>query len=458
MTEIRRLAAIFFSDISGYSSMMSRDEQHALEIMRINRDLQKALIEKYNGTWLKEMGDGALAMFETADDSVKCSVAIQKAIRDQNSFKVRIGIHLGDITVENGDVFGDGVNIASRIETIADPGGIYISESVYKAILSRHEVEAQDLGEFKLKNIVYPIRVYALKGDGLPSPSAKNLYLRRRRIPRYVLGVIFLILAAVILYIQYYGSGDSKLEKVSIAVLPFRNLSNDPAQAYLVDGLHDAIIGKLSQIPDLRVISRTSTLRFRDTTLPIADVAEQLKVINVIEASVLEKDERFLVQVQPIQAFPQESHLWSQEYEKDMSELLSIQGDVAIAIAEIMNVDASNLSISDESENPEVYKLYLRGMHDLDKGTTEDMMAGMEYLKKAVELDPTAALAYAGLAQGYVILGHSSLSKPEHFIKAKAAANQALKINPNLADAYAALADVKMYNDWDYPSAKANFS
>ncbi len=457
MAEIRRLAAIMFSDITGYSSMMSHDEQHALEIMKINRDLQKAIIEKFNGTWIKEMGDGVLAMFETADDSVKCSIAIQKAIGDQNSYKVRIGIHLGDITIENGDVFGDGVNIASRIEKTADPGGIYISESVYKAILGRHKVEVQDLGEFQLKNIVYPIRMYALKGNGLPSPSAKTLYLRRGKLPQYGLGAIILILTAVFLYIQYYGSEDSKLVKASIAVLPFDNLSNDPTQAYIIDGLHDAIIGKLSQIPGLRVISRTSTLRFRDTILPIANIAEQLNVNNIIEASVLEKDERFLVQVQLIKAFPQESHLWSQEYDKDISELLSMQSDVAIAIAERMNVDASNLSTSDESENPEVYKLYLRGMHALDKGTTEAMLAGMEHLIDAVELDPTAAFSYAGLAQGYVILGHSGLSKPEHFIKAKAAANQALKINPNLADAFAARADVKMYYNWDYPGAKVDF-
>ncbi len=457
MAEIRQLAAIMFTDISGYSSMMSHDEKQALEILKINRDIQKSLIGKYNGTWLKEMGDGILAMFETADDSVNCSVAIQKAVREQNSFKVRIGIHLGDITVENGDVFGDGVNIASRIETTTDPGGIYISESVYKAILGRHKIEVHDLGEFQLKNIAYPIRIYALKGAGLPPPSAKNLNLRKRKLLRYVLGAIFLVLAAVIIYNQYIGVKDSKFEKASIAVLPFDNLSNNPEQSYLVDGLHDAIIGKLSQIPDFRVISRTSTLRFRNTELPITNIAEQLKVDNIIEASVLEKDERFLVQVQLIGVYPQESHLWSQEYEKDISELLGMQSDVAIAIAERMNVDAGNLAIGDESENPEVYKLYLRGMHSLDKGTTEDMLAGMEHLKEAIELDPTAAFAYGGLAQGYVILGHSSISKPEHFVKAKAAANQALKINPNLADAYAALADVKMYFDWDYPGAKSDF-
>lgn len=457
MAEIRQLAAIMFTDISGYSNMMSHDEKNALEILKINRDIQKTIIEKFNGTWLKEMGDGVLAMFETADDSVNCSIAIQKAVRKQNSFKVRIGIHLGDITIENGDVFGDGVNIASRIETTADPGGIYISESVYKAILGRHKVDVKDLGEFQLKNIAYPIRIYSLKGDGLPLPSTKNFNLRKMKLLRYLVVAIFLILTATILYIQFYSVEDSKLEKASIAVLPFDNLSNDPAQTYLIDGLHDAIIGKLSQIPDFRVISRTSTQRFRNTTLPITNIAEQLKVNNIIEASVLEKNERFLVQVQLIEVYPQESHLWSQEYEKDISDLLSMQSDVAIAIAERMNVDASNLSINDESENPEVYKRYLRGMHSLDKGTTEDMLVGMEHLKEAVELDPTAAFAYGGLAQGYVILGHSSLSKPEHFIKAKAAAEQALKINPNLADAFAALADVKMYNDWNYPGAKADF-
>lgn len=456
MVDSRRLAAIFFSDIVGYSKMMSQNESETLELARENRETQKSLIEKYNGTWLKEMGDGTLAMFDTADDSVKCAIAIQKAIGAIGKYSLRIGIHLGDITIENNDVYGDGVNIASRIEGEADPGGIYISESVQKAILGRHEIETQDLGEFNLKNISYPVHVYAVKEDSLPKPSIRSTLLKRSKSLRYA-SVFIILIAIIVLFFNPYWDSNTDSKKSSIAVLPFDNLSNDPEQEYLVDGLHDAIIGKLAQIPDLRVISRTSTLQFKETTLPISEIAQQLNVNNVIEASVTEHNDKYLIQVQLIKAFPDESHIWSQEYEKGPEELLSMQGEVAKAVAESMNVDISNLSESGESENPEVYKLYLRGMHELDKGNTEDMLLGMKFLNEAVNLDPTAAFAYAGLAQGYVILGHSSLSKPEHFIKAKAAANQALKIDPNIAEAYAAMADVKMYNDWNYVEARRDF-
>ena len=458
MKQIRQLAAILFSDISGYSSLMSQNEDHALEITRINRDIQKQLIEQYRGTWLKEMGDGVLAKFTTANDSVQCALAIQHKVREKRLFKVRIGIHLGDISMENGDVFGDGVNVASRIESLADPGGIYISESVYKAILARHEVEVKDLGELTLKHIPYPIRIYALKGEGLPFPHP-NISKHSNKKSRIVgLGILFfIVLLGSIYFFQNGFQSDSQSDLPSIAVMPFDNLSNDPDMNLLLEGLHDAIIGKLSRIQDVRVISRTSTLRFKDTKLPISEIAKQLNVDNVLESSVLPQKERLVVQVQLIEAYPQESHLWSQEYQKSQDELLSIQSDVALSIASELGLDATNVSGNPSNVDPEIYKLYLRGMHALEKGTEEDMMAGMDYLDQAVELDPTSAFAYSGLAQGYVILGHSRISKPEHFIKAKAAATQAIELDPQNASAFSALADVKMYYERDFEGARNDF-
>lgn len=166
MNEVRRLAAIMFTDIVGYSSLMSQNEDTALHTMRLNRSIQKSIVEAHNGKWLKDIGDGALAMFDTAYDSVQCAVAIQQEIKSASDHKVRIGIHLGDITIEDGDAFGDGVNIASRIESIADSGGIYISESVHKACRGRVELQVKDLGEIALKNIAYPIRIYAILEKG----------------------------------------------------------------------------------------------------------------------------------------------------------------------------------------------------------------------------------------------------------------------------------------------------
>ena len=174
MSQSRQLAAIMFTDIVGYTALMGKDSAKALELVRINKEIQKPLVEKHHGQWLKEMGDGALAKFGTALDAVNCSIEIQEIARGKLDAKLRIGLHLGDITIENDDVYGDGVNVASRLESIADPGGIYISESIEKAIQGQTNVQTKYLGEIKLKNVVYGVRTYALQGVGLATPEVKD--------------------------------------------------------------------------------------------------------------------------------------------------------------------------------------------------------------------------------------------------------------------------------------------
>jgi hypothetical protein len=163
-----------FTDIVGYTSLMGRDTSKALDLVRKSKEIQKPIVKKYHGKWLKEMGDGALAQFSSAIDAVHCSIEIQRSVSNELDAKLRVGIHLGDVTFEEHDVYGDGVNVASRLEAIADPGGIYISESIEKAIRGRSDIQAKYLGEIKLKNVGYEIRAYAVQGKGLPIPNVKN--------------------------------------------------------------------------------------------------------------------------------------------------------------------------------------------------------------------------------------------------------------------------------------------
>ncbi len=174
MSQSRQLAAIMFTDIQGYTALMGKDSAKALELVRISKEIQKPLVEKHHGQWLKEMGDGAMAKFGTALDAVNCAVEIQELARAKFDGKLRIGIHSGDITIENNDVYGDGVNVASRLESITDPGGIYISESIEMAIQGQTEIQARYLGEIKLKNVAYGVRTYAVQGVGLPIPEVKE--------------------------------------------------------------------------------------------------------------------------------------------------------------------------------------------------------------------------------------------------------------------------------------------
>ena len=170
----RQLAAIMFTDIVGYTALMGKDSNKALELVRISKEIQKPIVESHKGKWLKEMGDGAMAQFSSALDAVNCSIEIQKSARAELDAKLRIGIHLGDVTLEEADVYGDGVNVASRLESIADPGGIYISESIEKAIQGQSKVQAKYLGEVRLKNVAYGLRTYALQGVGLRVPDTRE--------------------------------------------------------------------------------------------------------------------------------------------------------------------------------------------------------------------------------------------------------------------------------------------
>lgn len=463
MNEDRHLASIMFTDIVGYSSLMSRDESKAMDVLHQNRNIQKTLIESHHGKWLKEIGDGVLAMFPSAYDSVKCAIAIQLKIKKEAKYKVRIGIHLGDITFENDDVFGDGVNIASRIESISNPGGILVSEAIYKTIRSREHFLVSDLGEIALKNIAFPVRIYALTGDGLPAPPLleNNAFKdaktsKRKRKPIYLSILIVLFLLVVYSLNQLYNQKPALTERKSLAVLPFANLSSNSDYEYLVDGLQDAVIGKLSQIDSLRVISRTSTLRYKDSQHSMPLIAEELKVNHILEASFTGNKEPFIVQVQLLKIFPLEDHIWQDQFEINLDDVLNLPSLVADRVSNALNLRLT-YSESSKKVSPEVYELYTRGMYSLDKGTPDDMKEGMKFLTEAVDLDPTASFAYAGLAEGFVILGHSPQSVPEHFVKAKAAAKQALALEKNNAHAYAALADVYMYFDWEWENAETAF-
>ena len=225
-TSTRQLSAIMFTDIVGYTALMGKDSAKALELVRISKDIQKPLVEKHNGKWLKEMGDGAMAQFSTALDAVNCSIEIQKTARAELDAKLRIGIHLGDVTVEEDDVYGDGVNVASRLESIADPGGIYISDSIEKAIRGQGDVQAKYLGEIKLKNVSYGVRTYAVQGVGLPVPEVKQekelsghfwAEIQRRGMVRA--GVAYTVVAMLLILLLREAQNVLTLHELSLPIL-----------------------------------------------------------------------------------------------------------------------------------------------------------------------------------------------------------------------------------------------
>ena len=429
----RKLAAIMFTDIAGYTTLMGEDEDNALEILRNNRALQKPLIEQYDGKWLKEMGDGVLAYFDSVYHAVKCALEIQINADKDLKEKIRIGIHLGDVTFEGEDIFGDGVNIASRLESVASPGGVYFSESVFRAIRNANELKSHFVGEIEFKNVSYPIKTYCLRNEGLPPPL--NAKIRNHLITK-------------------------KVE--SLAVLPFENLSGNPEQQFFVNGMHDALIGELSKIGSLRIISRTSTLLYQNSNKTVPQIAEELGVDGIIEASVLRIEDQVRIQAQLIQAFPKEQHLWANSYDKTIENILALHSEVVRDITKEIEVKLSaseEIHLANDQEiNPEAYIAYLKGKFHWEKLSAADFEMAIENFNKAIDIEPTYAPPYAWLAGTFLVQVQMGLVNPEiAFPKVYEYLQLALEFDKNYSESHYISALVSFVVEWNWEKSEKSF-
>jgi len=454
-TNLHQLSAIMFSDIVGYTTLMGRNEEKGLELLKRNRQIQKPLIEKYHGVWIKEMGDGMMARFDSAYNATKCAIDIQK--ESQKSFKgqLRIGLHLGEIVIENKDIFGDDVNIASRIESLAEPGGIYISEPIQKALQSHADIQTRYLGSVELKNVQEEVKIHYVVGNGFTTPSRrkiKQLKLAqsgkiKRKIP--VLFMLLIFLAISIFTINYWYGVKQPRNIEAIAVLPFENFTGKEEEQYFVDMMHDAVITELSQIGEMIVISRTSTKQFRDTNLTIPEIGRILDVDAVMESSVFKTGDSVLVQVQLIQTRPEEDHIWAQEFELETKHIFSFYGELARKVAneiEIQLTPQEEIQLTHHEEiDPVVYRTYLNGQYNWLKLSKEGIEKSKEYFDLVLEMAPDHALAHAGLSiyyVGYAQQGHISFFEAGPL--ADYHAKKALEANNQRAEVYHAAA----FNAW----------
>jgi adenylate cyclase len=423
-----RLAAIMFTDIVGYTSLMGRDVDAALEMLRKNRSIQKPLIEKYGGLWLKEMGDGVLAQFNSAIDSVQCALEIQEQARGELEAQIRIGIHLSDIIIEHEDVFGDGVNIASRLQAIADPGGVYISESVYLAIRGRKDLKAQFLGEIELKNVDRPVKTYYLESDKLPAPSCEK---------RKELKLI-------------------KKEKIrSIVVLPVENLSRNHEEQWLEAGIHHGLIDEIAKIQQLRVVPRRSTLKYGSSDKSVTEIATELDIDGVVETSYFKSGNHINIQVRLIQARPEEQQIWQNSFDNELDNVYGIYSDVAKAVAGEIHITLSpdeKKSLSAETVvNPAAYEACLKGMWYWGRLSRKDLETAMEYFNLAKKIDPDYALAYVGISETWgsrIQMGY--VSYKEAAPKMEEALNRAIKLDNSSPEVHylMALANHNWYWRW----------
>ena len=374
----RRLTAILAADVVGYSRLMGADETGTLTALKTLRtDFIEGRIAEYQGRVVKLMGDGMLVEFPSVVSAVACAAEIQRGMRDRNAdvaqdrrLEFRIGVNLGDVIVEGDDIFGDGVNVAVRLEGIASPGGITISGSVRDHVGNRLDIDFEDVGEQKLKNIERPIRVYNVLLD---KPVARGLK----------------------------NAGPLQMEKPSIAVLPFNNMSGDVEQEYFSDGITEDLITDLSKISGLFVVARHTAFTYKGKPVKVQQVGQELGVDFVLEGSVRKAGGRVRVTGQLIGS-RDGGHLWAERFDRDLTDIFAIQDEITHAIVEQLKVrllPQEKQSIGQTpTDNVEAYTYYLRGRQFLHRHSRSYYQLARRMFAKAIELDPRYARAYAGIA------------------------------------------------------------
>jgi adenylate cyclase len=433
MSENRKLAAILAADVVGYSRLTGADEERTLARLRALRsDLIDPTIAVHNGRVIKRTGDGALVEFRSVVDAVRCAIEVQNGMVERNAgvpqdrrIEFRIGIHLGDVVEESdGDLMGDGVNIASRLEGVAAPGAICLSEDAYRQVKARLDLSVSDLGDTQLKNIADPIRVYSLQ---VGTPGAKEAATS-----------------------ELATSRPAAPPKLSIAVLPFANMSGDADQDYFADGISEDLITALSKLPQLFVIARNSSFTFKGKNVHVQEVGAKLGVRHVLEGSVRKSGNRVRITAQLIDAMTG-GHLWAERFDRDLTDIFAVQDDVT---QQIVGALAINLTEGDRQRlapehtyNVEAYDCFLRGRELWHRLTKETNVAARDVLKRAVELDAKFASAHAFLAltHGLDYLNRWSASPASSIEQAAELATLAVELDDRDPWAHWALGLIDLY-------------
>ena len=434
MAASRRLAAIVFTDIAGYTSFAQSDEAGALRLLQEQERLIRPLLEAHRGRKIKSMGDGLLIEFHNALDAVECAVDIQRQLHERNAsegerpLRLRVGIHLGDVQRRGNDIFGDAVNIASRVEPLADPGGVCLSAQVYDQVHNKVPYQLERLGPKSLKGVKEPMGIYRVV---LPWAGRESV------------------------------SGAPHPPR--LAVLPLVNISPDPKDEYFADGLTEELISVLSQIRGLRVTSRTSVNQYKGTTKPIAQIGSELGVDSVLEGSVRKAGDQLRIAVQLIDTRTDE-HRWAQTYDRRLDNVFAIQAEVAERTAGALRIELLKSEREAIQERPTAsltaYEFYLQGIQawrELSTGESDREGKIAKCFEEAIREDPRFSAAYSYLAN--YLLGVMGATRPASEVvpRAREAVAKALELNPNSSDARTAQGNLAMQADLDWTRAEAEF-
>ncbi|GAB4294601.1 MAG: adenylate/guanylate cyclase domain-containing protein [Ignavibacteriaceae bacterium] len=429
---IRILAAIMFTDIAGYTALMQENEDNAKMLRDRQKEVLEEIIFSHRGQILQYYGDGTLSIFGSVVEAVRCAVEIQQELRKEPQVPLRIGLHAGDIVYDDEGVYGDGVNIASRIETLSVPGAVLISERVNEELRNQPDLRTVSLGVFELKNVRRPMEVFALKSESLVVPDRRSLKII------------------------------SKDQKKTIAVLPFINLSGDPENEYFSDGMTEEILNALTRVDGLLVTSRTSSFAFKSKNLDIREIGKMLGVETVLEGSVRKYGNKIRVTAQLINT-TDGYHIWSETYDRDFKDIFDLQDEISGTIAhklrEKFSLTGQETSlIQSKASNLQAYNLFLKGRFYWNKWTPENALKAIEYYEEAIKIDPGFALPYAGISNSCIFLAALGRGNPSRlYERAQSYALKALELDKNSPITFISLALVKIFYEWDWKGAKQAF-
>ena len=440
-TQTRHLAAIMFTDVAGYTALMQRDEETARSYRDRHRRVLEEAVPRRGGDLLEHYGDGSLSIFGSAIEAVACALEIQRDLAAEPGVPLRIGIHTGDIVREAQGVYGDGVNVASRVQGLCPPGEVLVSERVYDDLKNQPGMFVRSLGRFELKNVTRPVEIFFVADEDRPVPVLEQSPLPTGRRAKAV-------------------GADS--EQKSIAVLPFLNMSADPDNAFFADGITEEIINVLTRVHGLRVTARTSSFAFKGKEVDVRKVGSKLNVAHVLEGSVRKSGDRVRITAQLVDT-ENGYHIFSDVYDRVIEDIFETQDEIALKIMEKLQASLPGDADSEQlapgrTKDPHAYSLNLRARFFLSRWSAHEAERAVEYFKQALELDPDFTTAYGGLAYAYIFLvGRGRMDRVEGIALAREAARKALELDAEGVEGNLAMAEIQFFMDWDFEGAGAFF-
>lgn len=466
MSTDHKLAAILFADIAGYTAMMQKNEEGAMELLNRFKEELEEITPRHQGRIIQYFGDGCLLAFESSTQSVHCAIALQKAFSKIPVIPVRIGLHLGEVVFKNNNVFGDGVNIASRIESLGIPGAILMSKTIRDQIVNKSEFQLISMGFFDFKNVTEPVEVYAVANPGFVVPKREEMQGKLKIIQKKsgaVKWISAFALIALLAFALWLFFGQKKtaemIDEKSIAVLPFTDLSEGKDQEYFSDGLSEELLNLLAKIPELKVIGRTSSFSFKGKNEDLRSIGQKLGVAHLLGGSVRKDGNKIRVTAQLIKA-DDGSHLWNESYNRDLKGIFKLQDEIAQAVVQQLKVKLLDFSSGRVSgtRNIEAYNRILQGNYFFDKLDKENVAKAVDFYNQALAIDSTDALAWGKLANAVSRQSWQNyIEQNTGYETARQAALKAISLNNTNAIGYLELADVKLYHDFDWKGAQSNY-